>query len=131
MNSIKRADPTTTRCARGQALQLHTPEYTLARGGIAGIDTTANIIYGITKNPYDLSRSSGGAGAIVAAGGAAFDVGSDWGAAFAGHPTITALRGSGPPPDAFRVLDTLSISVGSTIPGNSSVRSRAASKTLV
>lgn len=63
--------------------KTNTPEFTLAGGGITGISTTANIIYGITKNPYDLKRStagsSGGAGAIVAAGGAAFDIGSDYG----------------------------------------------------
>ena len=61
----------------------NTPEYTLARGGVTGINTTANLVYGISRNPYDTSRStsgsSGGAGAIVAAGGAAFDIGSDWG----------------------------------------------------
>lgn len=63
--------------------KTNTPEFTLAGGGIPGISTTANIIYGITKNPYDLRRStagsSGGAGAIVAAGGASFDIGSDYG----------------------------------------------------
>jgi amidase len=63
--------------------KTNTPEFTLGGGGIAGISTTANIIYGITKNPYDLKRStagsSGGAGAIVAAGGSAFDIGSDYG----------------------------------------------------
>lgn len=63
--------------------KTNTPEFTLAGGGIPGVGTTANIIYGITKNPYDLSRStagsSGGAGSIVAAGGAAFDIGSDYG----------------------------------------------------
>lgn len=44
---------------------------------------TNNLIYGQTNNPYDLSRSpggsSGGAAAIVATSGAAFDVGSDYG----------------------------------------------------
>ena len=63
--------------------KTNTPEFTLAGGGIPGVGTTANIIYGITKNPYDLSRStagsSGGAGSIVAAGGSAFDIGSDYG----------------------------------------------------
>jgi len=42
---------------------------------------TDNLVYGRTNNPYDLDRtpggSSGGAAAIVACGGAAFDVGSD------------------------------------------------------
>ena len=62
--------------------KTNTPEFTLAGGGIPGISTTANIIYGITKNPFDQTRStagsSGGAGAIVSAGGAAFDIGSDY-----------------------------------------------------
>ncbi|WP_414664162.1 amidase [Horticoccus sp. 23ND18S-11] len=63
--------------------KTNTPEFTLAGGGIPGVGTTANIIYGISKNPWDLKRStagsSGGAGAIVAAGGASFDIGSDYG----------------------------------------------------
>ena len=40
--------------------KTNTPEFTLAGGGIPGVSTTANIIYGITKNPYDLSRSTAG-----------------------------------------------------------------------
>jgi len=63
--------------------KTNTPEFTLAGGGITGVSTTANIIYGITKNPWDLHRStagsSGGAGSIVSAGGSAFDIGSDYG----------------------------------------------------
>lgn len=57
---------------------------------------TANRLYGRTRNPWDPSRtpggSSGGEGAIVAAGGAVFGVGSDIGgsiripAAFCGVP---------------------------------------------
>ena len=54
----------------------NTPELTLH--GYA-----ENLIYPRTNNPYDLGRSpmgsSGGAAAIVAAGGSAFDVGSDTG----------------------------------------------------
>lgn len=42
---------------------------------------TDNLVYGRTNNPYDVSRtpggSSGGGAAIVACGGAAFDIGSD------------------------------------------------------
>jgi amidase len=56
--------------------KTNTPELTLAY-------ETDNIIYGRTNNPYDVSRtcggSSGGAGAIVAAGGSSFDIGSDTG----------------------------------------------------
>ena len=63
--------------------KTNTPEFTLAGGGISGVSTTANIIYGITKNPWDQKRStagsSGGAGSIVSAGGSAFDIGSDYG----------------------------------------------------
>ena len=56
--------------------KTNTPEFTLA-----GI--TDNAVYGQTNNPYDVSRSpsgsSGGAGAIIAAGGSALDLGSDTG----------------------------------------------------
>lgn len=59
----------------------NTPEFTL--GGVGGINTSSNALYGSSHNPYDLtlttSGSSGGAAAIVAAGGAAFDIGSDLG----------------------------------------------------
>ncbi len=56
--------------------KTNTPELTLA-------GETNNLVYGQTNNPYDLSRSpggsSGGAGAIIAAGGSPFDIGSDTG----------------------------------------------------
>ena len=56
--------------------KTNTPELTLA-------GETANLVYGRTNNPYDTSRmpggSSGGAGAIVAAGGSPLDIGSDTG----------------------------------------------------
>jgi len=67
--------------------KTNTPEFTL--GGIPGLGTTGNIVYGMTRNPYDVRRStqgsSGGAGAIVAAGGAYFDIGSDFGGSIR-HP---------------------------------------------
>ena len=54
----------------------NTPELTLAA-------ETDNLVYGRTNNPFDVNRttggSSGGAGAIVTCGGAAFDIGSDTG----------------------------------------------------
>jgi amidase len=57
--------------------KTNTPEFTL------GVETD-NLVYGRTNNPWDPARtpggSSGGSGAIVAAGGAAFDLGSDTGA---------------------------------------------------
>jgi amidase len=66
--------------------KTNTPEFTL--GGLAGLSTTSNDVYGSSRNPYDLTRStsgsSGGAGANVAAGGAAFDIGSDWGGSIRG-----------------------------------------------
>ena len=56
--------------------KTNTPEFTLA-----GI--TDNDVYGRTNNPYDVARSpagsSGGAGAILAAGGSALDLGTDTG----------------------------------------------------
>ena len=56
--------------------KTNTPEFTLA-----GI--TDNAVYGRTNNPYAVERSpagsSGGAGAILAAGGSALDLGSDTG----------------------------------------------------
>lgn len=54
--------------------KTNTPELT------AGAETN-NEVYGRTANPYDSTRSSGGssggAGAIIAAGGSPFDVGTD------------------------------------------------------
>ena len=56
--------------------KTNTPEFTWS-------DETDNDVYGRTNNPYDLERtpggSSGGAAAIVAAGGVPFDIGSDTG----------------------------------------------------
>jgi len=56
--------------------KTNTPELTLS-------PETDNLIYGQTKNPYDLERtpggSSGGAASIIAAGGVPFDIGTDYG----------------------------------------------------
>jgi amidase len=56
--------------------KTNTPEFTWS-------DETDNLVFGRTNNPYDLDRtpggSSGGAGAIVAAAGSPFDIGSDTG----------------------------------------------------
>ena len=61
--------------------KTNTPEFTL--GGVSGLNTTSNILFGMSRNPYNTKfstyGSSGGAGAIVAAGGSAFDIGSDFG----------------------------------------------------
>jgi len=80
--------------------KTNTPEWTLGGGGIPGVTTTANIIYGITRNPYDPTRStagsSGGAGAIVAAGGSPFDVGTDWGGSVRGPAHMCGIAGIKP-----------------------------------
>ncbi len=80
--------------------KTNTPEWTLGGGGIPGIGTTANILYGISRNPYDTSRStagsSGGAGAIVAAGGASFDIGTDWGGSIRGPAHNNGIAGIKP-----------------------------------
>ena len=80
---VPQADATVVaRVRRAGAILLgktNTPEFTL--GGV-GLNTASNLLYGATHNPYDLARSawgsSGGAGAAVAAGLAAFDIGSDF-----------------------------------------------------
>ncbi len=56
--------------------KTNTPEFTWS-------DETDNAAYGVTRNPYDLTRtpggSSGGPVALVATGGTPFDIGSDTG----------------------------------------------------
>src|SRR5882757_10072372 len=78
--------------------KTNTPEFTL--GGISGISTASNLLYGSSHNPYDLTRStsgsSGGAGAIVAAGGASFDIGSDWGGSIRGPAHNNGIAGIKP-----------------------------------
>ena len=74
----------------------NTPEFTLG-GGSRG---TYNLIHGQTYNPYNLayspSGSSGGAGAIVAAGGASFDIGSDYGGSIRGPAFANGIAGIKP-----------------------------------
>jgi amidase len=78
--------------------KTNTPEFTL--GGLAGISTSSNLLYGSSHNPYDLTRStagsSGGAGASVAAGLAAFDIGSDWGGSIRGPAHNNGIAGIKP-----------------------------------
>jgi amidase len=79
--------------------KTNTPELTLSY-------ETDNLVYGRTNNPWDLGRtpggSSGGATAILAAGGAAFDIGSDYGgsirlpASFCGIAGIKPTHGRVP-----------------------------------
>ena len=74
------ADAAVTARLRGAGAILlgktNTPELTMA-------GETDNIVYGRTNNPFDLSRtpggSSGGAAAIICAGGSPLDIGSDTG----------------------------------------------------
>ena len=76
--------------------KTNTPEFTLGGGGKG----TLNLVYGVTKNPYNLnyqpSGSSGGAGAIVAAGGAFFDIGSDYGGSIRGPAYANGIAGIKP-----------------------------------
>ena len=78
--------------------KTNTPEFTL--GGFGGISTASNLLYGSSHNPYDLTRStagsSGGAGAVVAAGLAAFDIGSDWGGSIRGPSHNNGIAGIKP-----------------------------------
>lgn len=73
--------------------KTNTPEFTLS-------GTTANLIYGITSNPYkegySPGGSSGGAGAIVASGGSPFDIGSDFGGSIRGPAHFNGIAGIKP-----------------------------------
>lgn len=76
--------------------KTNTPEFTLGGGGKG----TVNLVYGLTKNPYNLdyqpSGSSGGAGAIVASGGSHFDIGSDYGGSIRGPAFANGIAGIKP-----------------------------------
>jgi amidase len=76
--------------------KTNTPEFTLGGGGKG----TLNLVYGVTRNPYNLdyqpAGSSGGAGAIVAAGGAYFDIGSDYGGSIRGPAHVNGIAGIKP-----------------------------------
>ncbi|HEY9011563.1 MAG TPA: amidase [Devosia sp.] len=76
--------------------KTNTPEFTLGGGGKG----TVNLVYGLTKNPYNVnyqpSGSSGGAGAIVASGGSSFDLGSDYGGSIRGPAFANGIVGIKP-----------------------------------
>ena len=82
-NFIPGADATAVARLRAAGAILigktNTPEFTLGGGALG----TYNLVYGQTYNPYNLAHtprgSSGGAAAIIAAGGSPFDIGSDFG----------------------------------------------------
>jgi amidase len=94
------ADATVVARARAAGAILlgktNTPEFTLGGGGKG----TVNLVYGLSKNPYDVdyqpSGSSGGAGAIVAAAGAYFDIGSDYGGSIRGPAYANGIAGLKP-----------------------------------
>ena len=76
--------------------KTNTPEFTLG-GGARG---TYNLIYGQTYNPYNTAYSpagsSGGAGAIVAACGSFFDIGSDYGGSIRSPANFNGIAGIKP-----------------------------------
>ena len=94
---VPEADATVTarlRAAGGILLgKSNTPELTYA-------GETDNLVYGRTNNPFNLERSpggsSGGAGAIVCCGGAAFDIGSDTGGSVRGPAHYCGITGIKP-----------------------------------
>ncbi len=73
--------------------KTNTPEFTLSY-------ETGNKLFGVTNNPYDLTRtpggSSGGASAILAAGGSPFDIGSDYGGSIRLPAHCTGIAGIKP-----------------------------------
>ena len=73
--------------------KTNTPEFTWS-------DETVNDVYGRTNNPYDPTRtpggSSGGAGAIVAAAGSPFDIGSDTGDSIRQPAHVNGIAGIKP-----------------------------------
>lgn len=73
--------------------KTNTPEFTMD-------GETVNEIYGQTVNPHDLTRSpsgsSGGAGAIIAAGGSPLDIGSDTGGSIRGPAHFCGICGIKP-----------------------------------
>jgi len=102
INFVPEKDATCVARARAAGAILlgksNTPEFTLA--GYSGLSTTWNLIYGVTRNPYNnmhsSAGSSGGAGAIVAAGGASFDIGSDFGGSIRGPAHANGVAGIKP-----------------------------------
>ncbi len=112
----ERDAPVVARLREAGAIVLgktNTPELTLA-------GETDNLVFGRTNNPYRLNRtpggSSGGAASIVAAGGAALDLGSDVGGSIrepahycgiAGiKPTTGRVPGTGHIPASYGALDS-------------------------
>jgi len=76
--------------------KTNTPEFTLGSSGRG----TVNLVYGATENPYKLGYhpfgSSGGAAAIIASGGAFFDIGTDYGGSIRGPAHACGIAGLKP-----------------------------------
>ena len=73
--------------------KTNTPEFTMSYD-------TRNLLFGFTKNPYDLSKSpggsSGGAAAAIAAGASPFDMGSDTGGSIRVPSCLSGIAGIKP-----------------------------------
>lgn len=72
---------------------------------------SSNYIYGITKNPYDTTRivggSSGGEGALIAAAGSVFGIGSDVGGSIRIPSFMSGIFGHKPSPGIVSNLGQL------------------------
>jgi amidase len=96
-NAVPSTDATVVARLKGSGAILmgktNTPEFTLSY-------ETSNSLFGATNNPFDLTRtpggSSGGASAILAAGGSPFDIGSDYGGSIRLPSHCTGIAGIKP-----------------------------------
>ncbi len=105
--------------------KTNTPELTL-------LFETDNLVYGRTNNPWDVERTpggiSGGASAILAAGGSVFDIGSDYGGSIRLRPTSAGLPASSRPMARCHARGTSIRSVELTTRSSNSGRSHAMSR---
>jgi len=112
--------------------KTNTPEFTL--GGLSGISTASNLLYGSSHNPYDLTRStsgsSGGAGAAVARASPRSTSARTGAARSAVRPTTTASPASSRRACACRAPVTSSTTAACSTYGSSWVRWRGASRIL-
>ena len=109
--------------------KTNTPEFTLAGGGIPGVNAAAKSSTGSRAIPTirrARPRAAAAASAIVAAGGVPFDMARTGVAASAARRTPTALPASSRPPGVFPVPDTSSTTAAFTTPGSRWARLPAA-----